>query len=34
MSGSNGEAKLSLVTLTGMVVGSMVGAGIFSLPQA
>ena len=29
-----GEAKLSLVTLTGMVVGSMVGAGIFSLPQA
>jgi arginine:ornithine antiporter/lysine permease len=33
MSGS-GEAKLSLVTLTGMVVGSMVGAGIFSLPQA
>lgn len=34
MSGSSGEAKLSLVTLTGMVVGSMVGAGIFSLPQA
>ncbi len=33
MSGT-GEAKLSLVTLTGMVVGSMVGAGIFSLPQA
>lgn len=30
----HGEAKLSLVTLTGMVVGSMVGAGIFSLPQA
>lgn len=33
MSGT-GEAKFSLVTLTGMVVGSMVGAGIFSLPQA
>ncbi len=28
------DPKLSLVTLTGMVVGSMVGAGIFSLPQA
>ncbi|UXS10916.1 amino acid permease [Agrobacterium tumefaciens] len=33
MSGKD-DAKLSLVTLTGMVVGSMVGAGIFSLPQA
>lgn len=33
MSGT-GEAKLSLMALTSMVVGSMVGAGIFSLPQA
>ena len=32
MSGT-GEAKLSLMALTSMVVGSMVGAGIFSLPQ-
>ncbi|WP_348786547.1 basic amino acid/polyamine antiporter [Leifsonia sp. NPDC080035] len=26
-------AKLSLITMTGMVVGSMVGAGVFSLPR-
>jgi arginine:ornithine antiporter/lysine permease len=30
---SNGTQKLSLLALTGMVVGSMVGAGIFSLPR-
>jgi arginine:ornithine antiporter/lysine permease len=29
-----GEQKFSLTTLTAMVVGSMVGAGIFSLPSA
>ncbi|MGX5732927.1 basic amino acid/polyamine antiporter [Bosea thiooxidans] len=29
----NAEQKLSLVALTAMVVGSMVGAGIFSLPR-
>jgi arginine:ornithine antiporter/lysine permease len=26
-------AKLSMLTMTGMVVGSMVGAGVFSLPR-
>ncbi|MGK6317562.1 basic amino acid/polyamine antiporter [Neorhizobium sp. DT-125] len=31
---SETSGKFSLWTLTGMVVGSMVGAGIFSLPQA
>ena len=31
---SVGEQKFSLMTLTAMVVGSMVGAGIFSLPSA
>jgi arginine:ornithine antiporter / lysine permease len=29
----NGVKRVTLVTLTGMVVGSMVGAGVFSLPQ-
>ncbi|WP_435972669.1 basic amino acid/polyamine antiporter [Streptomyces sp. Qhu_M48] len=32
-SGSPPAAKLTLVTLTAMVVGSMVGAGVFSLPR-
>lgn len=32
--GSQAELKLSLRALTAMVVGSMVGVGIFSLPQA
>ncbi|MGX5732921.1 basic amino acid/polyamine antiporter [Bosea thiooxidans] len=32
--GSEGTQKLSLFALTGMVIGSMVGAGIFSLPRA
>ncbi|MET8519214.1 hypothetical protein [Nocardioides sp. NPDC004968] len=27
-------AKMSMPTLTAMVVGSMVGAGVFSLPRA
>src|SRR6478736_6169997 len=31
---SNGVQKLTLFALTAMVVGSMVGAGIFSLPRA
>ncbi|MER5309354.1 basic amino acid/polyamine antiporter [Streptomyces sp. NPDC002773] len=31
--GSTPTAKLTLVTLTAMVVGSMVGAGVFSLPR-
>jgi arginine:ornithine antiporter / lysine permease len=30
---SNGVKRVTLVTLTGMVVGSMVGAGVFSLPR-
>jgi len=30
---SDSVQKLSLFALTGMVVGSMVGAGIFSLPR-
>jgi len=30
---TNGVQRVTLVTLTGMVVGSMVGAGVFSLPQ-
>lgn len=30
---SNSVQKLSLFALTGMVVGSMVGSGIFSLPR-
>lgn len=30
--GATAPAKMSLPTLTGMVVGSMVGAGVFSLP--
>jgi arginine:ornithine antiporter/lysine permease len=29
----NGVKRVTLVTLTGMVVGSMVGAGVFSLPR-
>jgi len=32
-SGSDGAAKLSVLTMTMMVVGSMVGAGVFSLPR-
>ncbi|MEU8140114.1 basic amino acid/polyamine antiporter [Streptodolium elevatio] len=32
-SGSGGAAKLSVPTLTALVVGSMVGAGVFSLPR-
>ena len=28
-----GGAQLTLITMTGMVVGSMVGAGVFSLPR-
>lgn len=32
-SGDRPAAKLTLVTLTAMVVGSMVGAGVFSLPR-
>ena len=30
---SSAEKKLGLLALTGMVVGSMIGAGIFSLPR-
>ena len=34
MTTSSSEQKFNLWTLTAMVVGSMVGAGIFSLPQS
>ena len=30
---ANGVTRVTLITLTGMVVGSMVGAGVFSLPR-
>jgi arginine:ornithine antiporter/lysine permease len=30
---TNGVKRVTLITLTGMVVGSMVGAGVFSLPR-
>jgi arginine:ornithine antiporter / lysine permease len=32
-SDTSSAVKLSLITMTGMVVGSMVGAGVFSLPR-
>jgi arginine:ornithine antiporter/lysine permease len=33
MPGTVSARKLTLMTMTGMVVGSMVGAGVFSLPR-
>src|SRR3954465_14080745 len=33
MPGTVSAQKLTLMTMTGMVVGSMVGAGVFSLPR-
>jgi arginine:ornithine antiporter/lysine permease len=33
VSGTSSAQKLTFVTLTAMVVGSMVGAGVFSLPR-